>query len=67
MSTELFDEELYAIKYRHQVILKVLSAYMRKNLQIGSLDPEFCLNDNMTSALSSSTSPSKEMASSPKN
>ena len=45
MSAELFDEELYAIKYRHHVILKIISAYMRKNLQIGSIDPEMFLNE----------------------
>lgn len=32
MSAELFDEELYAIKYRHRVILKVISTYIRRNL-----------------------------------
>ena len=40
MNPEIFDEELYAIKYRQLVILKIVSSYIRKNFVIGNYEPD---------------------------
>lgn len=40
LSEKIFDEDLYSIKYRYKLIPKVISAYVKRYLQISDYDPE---------------------------
>lgn len=40
LSGELFDDDLYAIKYKYKIILKVISQYLKKYVAISTYTDE---------------------------
>lgn len=40
LNSELFDDDLYSIKYKYQIILKVISQYLKKYVAISAVAEE---------------------------
>ena len=40
LSSDKFDQDLYAIRHRHKIIPKIIATYVKKYLQISDYDPE---------------------------
>ena len=40
LNSELFDDDLYAIKYKSQIILKVLSQYLKKYIAMSAVSED---------------------------
>lgn len=40
LRSELFDDDLYSIKYKYQIILKVISQYLKKYVAMSAVADE---------------------------
>jgi len=40
LSSELFDDDLYSIKYKYQITLKVISQYLKKYVAMSAVADE---------------------------
>jgi hypothetical protein len=54
LSSELFDDDLYSIKYKYQIILKIISQYVKKYVAISALSEDNVLERTVKSSINSS-------------
>lgn len=55
LSSDLFDDDLYSIKYKHKIILKVISQYIKKYVAISALAEDNILEKTAKTSINSSS------------
>ena len=53
LSSQLFDDDLYSIKYKYQIILKVISQYVKKYIAFSSVADDAMLEKTAKSSIQS--------------